>query len=228
MVTVKCEVCGKFLEIPEEYRGQTGKCNACGTALVVPKSSVKPVPKWKIGCLNTCAVLAMVFVVIGIFAPKPPASVADAPEPVAPVVPKPKLAPVAPAPPKVLSLEEKITEAIGQCNRENAPSLVVTDASNYISVKFPVSDNLTNSFVVGGAQMDTMKILEVVNKERPGFSVSIEGTFGLVDLYGNSAEETVFSCTYSGNTIARINFDSIPHDNAWKIADYATIHPSLR
>lgn len=60
MVTVKCQACGKFLEIPEEYRGQTGKCNVCGGAIAVPKSNNKPVPAWKMGCLY--AFLALMFI----------------------------------------------------------------------------------------------------------------------------------------------------------------------
>jgi len=36
MVTLKCGACGKFLEIPDEYQGQTGKCNGCGGPIAVP------------------------------------------------------------------------------------------------------------------------------------------------------------------------------------------------
>lgn len=74
MITVKCEACGKFLEIPEQYRGQTGKCNACGAALVVPKSNVKPVPAWKLGCLYAfLGCVAVAFIGSWLF-PDPPAT----------------------------------------------------------------------------------------------------------------------------------------------------------
>lgn len=77
MVELSCPSCGKTLRIPDEYRGQNGKCNRCGGVVhVTAATAMKPVPKWKIGCLNGCAAIALVFVVgscaINTFAPKPP------------------------------------------------------------------------------------------------------------------------------------------------------------
>jgi len=226
MVTIKCGQCGKILEIPAEFGGQTGRCTNCGGKILVPmvNPEIKPVPKWKIGCLIAALCFAMLFVIAGVTAPRPPIT----PKGGAKFAPAsaPTLAPV--APPKPLTLAEILAKAIGPCNRENAPSISVTDAANYVSVKFAVNDNLTTSFVIGGAKMDTIEILEVISKERPGYSVSVEGTFPLVDKFGNSEEKTVFSCNYSGNTIARINFKNILTDNAWAIADSADIHPAFR
>jgi TM2 domain-containing membrane protein YozV len=36
MITTQCRACAKFLEIPDQYAGQTGKCNGCGAPVAVP------------------------------------------------------------------------------------------------------------------------------------------------------------------------------------------------
>lgn len=35
-ITVQCPSCGKVLQIPEKYAGQSGRCNKCGATIAVP------------------------------------------------------------------------------------------------------------------------------------------------------------------------------------------------
>lgn len=86
MITTQCENCGKFLEIPDQYRGRTGKCNACGGPIRVPDSRLPPVPAWKMGCLYSFLGLMILMFVAIIFAPRPetsnaPQAAAEAPRP---------------------------------------------------------------------------------------------------------------------------------------------------
>lgn len=118
MVTMKCEACGKFLEIPEEYRGQTGKCNACGAALLVPKSSVKPVPKWKMGCLYAF-LGCMAFASVGSWLfPNTPEPRATRTAPVRPVTPAPLQIETPPAfsPRELQKIESEVEEILAPKN----------------------------------------------------------------------------------------------------------------
>lgn len=225
MVELNCPTCGKTLRIPDEYRGQTGKCNACGAALLVPKSNVAPVPKWKIGCLNVCAVLAMVFVVIGIFAPKPPeppeaAPVASGPEPTAPVAQTES--------PKVRSLEEKLSKVINGGDEKIEP-LRVNQGVGQMKIIFAPRGNLTHGMSIFGAKQDVLELLKVAHEERPGFRVVVNGSGVVIDKFGNAQKIRLFTLVYSPETISKINFENILAiiDNAWIIADEATIHPSF-
>jgi hypothetical protein len=39
MIEMNCPRCGKFLRIPDQHKGRTGKCNGCGGTIVVPGST---------------------------------------------------------------------------------------------------------------------------------------------------------------------------------------------
>lgn len=43
MVQVQCTNCNALLEIPDQYRGATGKCKHCGGIILVPEEDAKPV-----------------------------------------------------------------------------------------------------------------------------------------------------------------------------------------
>lgn len=222
MIDVRCSSCKEWLKISEEYRGQSGKCAKCGCPVKVPRKIITN----RVAVAGVCVLIA-VSVMGQLTSDKKPIAAPTQQVVVADHTPTPvKPAPV--VPPAHPTIEEAITKALGKNNREGAPLPKIIERQGELSVSFAVGDNLTKGFIIGGAQLDTLAVLEKAHEIRPGSAVSIQATFPLVDAYGNSSEEVVFTVQYSPLTLAKINFENIPMENVWRIADSAVIHPTFR
>lgn len=126
----------------------------------------------------------------------------------------------APEPPAAPSAESAIKEAL--------PDATVQDLGDQLNVTFPISDNLTKGFRIIGAQSDTLDIIKAAKQSGYPGTVYIEGTFPMVDAYGAESTDSIIFLTYSPETVARIQPDTIPQDKIWDIADTAGIHPEMR
>lgn len=127
-------------------------------------------------------------------------------------------------------VREAVVGALGRRNRDGAPSPRVSfdEATGRVSVNWAINENLTEGMTKRGAQLDIVHILEAVVDSRVPFNaVDIEGTYSMVDTFGNASEQSVVSVTYSRETVTRINFDNFLTENAYVIADGKRIHPAF-
>ncbi len=98
-----------------------------------------------------------------------------------------------------------------------------------VIVKWAINENLSEGLTKDGARLDGTKILQAIRDAKPDYDgVFLEGTYPLVDRFGNTSEETVVRASYSRATIERINFRNFSFKNVYEIADSAQIHPSFR
>lgn len=143
------------------------------------------------------------------------------------LTPTPALSPLA-------KLNMAITEALGSGNREGVQrltevSLIGSEAEPEVYVWWAIDDNLIEGWTKDGAQMDVAKILEAIAKSSLTYSeVTVDGTFSMVDQYGNATEDVVITAIYNRSTIERINWENFLWDNVYSIADDVWIHPAFR
>lgn len=95
--------------------------------------------------------------------------------------------------------------------------------------EFPISDNFTAGLRTTQAQIDTIEILKYAAAEYPTVArVWVQGSFPMVDQYGNTSTDVILNVGYDKATIDKINFDGINPDNIWEIRDAGTVHPELQ
>ncbi|WGW12754.1 hypothetical protein LWF01_02985 [Saxibacter everestensis] len=132
------------------------------------------------------------------------------------------------AAPKV-SDEDKLRK--GLSTAVEGTKLTEFTSGGIIRVEFPLGDNLTNNLIRAGAQADTVAILKTVKESGVKFDeVMIDGTFPMVDQYGNEQDDAlVLSVSYTQDTVKKINFDNVLASNIWDLSDTpAFIHPEFR
>ena len=126
------------------------------------------------------------------------------------------------------AVRQAITDALRDSNRdvERVSEISLTlDEPPQIYVLWAINDNLTEEMLKGGAKLDVTNMLEAIAES--GFeydSVLVEGTFSLIDQFGNTSEDKVVRALYQRETVDRINFDRFLHDDVYAIADDTAIH----
>ena len=151
-------------------------------------------------------------------------------------IPLPEPAPPLPIPEPVdpaKQLEAALLKKISRSNREGVQRLQVHAANSGLEIvlTWAISESLTSNLTKDGARLDTTEILKVIRSFTAVdyIGARIEGTYSLVDKFGNVTEERVFHGTYSKATIQRINFSNFNFKNVWDITDApAFIHPAFR
>lgn len=149
-------------------------------------------------------------------------------------------APTATIPPTVgptLTPDEQvralISGVLGKGNR-NMPRLTSIEWSpsdKTLTIKWAIDDNLTEDFIKRGAKMDVEAMLKAIDTQGIPYdydSVVLDGSFALVDAYGNTSEQRVVLLTYYRSTIEKINWDNFLTDNMYVIADSVYIHPAFK
>lgn len=194
--------------------------------------------------LAVAGALLLCCIIVGLFGPKTapspratdtptPAETAISPTPT-PIPPTPTVTSVPPTPAPTLSSEAQlqlaIEKALGPSNRETVERVsdfsMDTGPESEIFVEWAINDNLTEGLIKSGTQMDIADILEAIDKSGLKYgSVHVEGTFSMVDQYGNVSEMVVVSAIYMRATIERINWENFLWDNVYAIADEVWVHP---
>ena len=93
-----------------------------------------------------------------------------------------------------------------------------------------MDDNWTSNMMRKGGLMDSLAIAELVTEHTIlGDLGEIDITFqtDLTDAYGNSEIGTVLEVVFTAETLAKINYDNVLHENVPAIADYYWEHPSF-
>lgn len=128
-------------------------------------------------------------------------------------------------------IEAAVTKALSRSNRDvpRVLSAGLAMTGGQVTIEWSINDNLTGGLVKLGARMDVVDILEAVSKAgQPYETVTLLGSFPMTDTYGNTKELVVVRAQYTRATISRINWDSFLSDNAYLIAESATIHPEFQ
>jgi len=110
-------------------------------------------------------------------------------------------------PDPLIALLEELEDELGPSNREDVERVTVIFEEDTFYIKFAIQDNFTAEWIRQGMANDTLTILAIIdNNSIPYEWVVVEGTFPLVDAFGNVREATVLVATYSRATIGQINF----------------------
>lgn len=129
-------------------------------------------------------------------------------------------------------LDIAIKEALGPGNRAGiqrvAKVSIESDPYPWVYVWWAINDQFTDGLIKDSAQMDVAKILEAIAESNLTYNeVTLDGTFSMVDKYGNISEDFVVSATYSRSTIERINWENFLWDDVYAIADDVWLHAAM-
>lgn len=135
--------------------------------------------------------------------------------------------------PTVLSdadaLDAAIRDALGSGNRDVPRVESIDYEGSGVVVFWCINDNLTGDMITHGAARDVAAILEAaVNSDVAFDSVSLAGSFAMVDAFGNVSEDVVVSAVYQRATVDRIGFENFDAGNVYAIADtLLVLHPEF-
>ena len=126
-------------------------------------------------------------------------------------------------------LRSEIISELGTSNRDVDRLQDLTYSDSNVRVRWAINDNLTQGWRTAGARGDAQEILRVIAESGLLYqTVELEGTFSLVDVYGNSEESVVIQAEYTKATLDLVNWDSFRQRNVFLIAERSTIHRDLR
>jgi len=132
-------------------------------------------------------------------------------------------------------LQQIVTNILGTSNRnvQRLANFSYDPGNSEITVTFAANDNLTESMIKFGIQMDIEDILKTIqqsNTSIPYTSIFVMATFPLTDVYGNSKESNVVLATYNRTNLDKVNWDNFITDNVYLIANQDTlfIHPAVQ
>lgn len=129
-------------------------------------------------------------------------------------------------------IEDAVADALGESNRDYEPRFTVTANPGLdIIVTWAISSNLTDGMTKDGARLEAVDILKAVREVATDYSgVRVEGTYPLVDQFGNSSEKRVVLASYSAETLSRFNWDQFNYKNIFEpnVADDVYLHPAFQ
>ena len=115
---------------------------------------------------------------------------------------------------------------MGDSNRDISPRVEASIEQGIINITWAINDNFTEGMVVSGARADVVDMLEAIVTAGLEYEVIVfNGTFSMVDTFGNSSESNVVRVSYSKETVDKINFSQFLSSNAFVIADTKSNHP---
>ena len=131
----------------------------------------------------------------------------------------------------VEQLKNDLQNAIGPSNRD-VERIIRADYSvdeGRLTVQWSINDNLSEDFIRGGAKLDIVAMLEVLQVSGFEYSeVLFSGRFPLVDSFGNSEETQVVAARYARDDVNRINFEGFLFENAYDLTVDLYLHPTFR
>lgn len=123
---------------------------------------------------------------------------------------------------------DAVVKALARSNRDvkRVQKFSLSD-EGAVTMQWAINKNLTSGLTNSAARRDVVKILRAVHESGvPYESILVEGTFVMVDLYGNVNESTVVRALYNRSTVEKIDWDHFRVDNVYRIADGDGILPS--
>ncbi|WP_312507159.1 hypothetical protein [Lysinibacillus sp.] len=129
-------------------------------------------------------------------------------------------------PPKPKTIQDVVTDVMG---KDAYVDMYTEDGTVWVTVK--LLDNWSAGWMLKGAYMDTLDISEQVVKHNllnGAKELDIAFVTSFTDAYGNSSDGTAVEVTFNADTLAKINFDTVLHENVPVIADYYFEHPAFQ
>lgn len=96
-----------------------------------------------------------------------------------------------------------------------------------VSIYLKGSDNFTNNMIRGGMLMEAADILEYLQPRSDIDRIALFWSFPLVDVRGNTSEETVMIIQFERDNWQSINFEGFDRDNFAVVADDYFEHAAL-
>jgi hypothetical protein len=128
--------------------------------------------------------------------------------------------------------EDLLLSVLGEGNRDMPRLTSVewheTEAELYIV--WALDDNLTAEYILRGGMIDIrdmLKEIDLVGIPYSYQSILFDGTFSMVDIYGNAEESRVILATYTRESIDLINWENFITDNIPVIAATWYQHPAF-
>lgn len=131
--------------------------------------------------------------------------------------------------PPAETIAQAVDDALGDSNRDVDRLAPITLVDGHVSIRWAINDNLTEGLIKDGARIDAVEILQALHDTGIAYAtVTLEGTFPLVDQLGNSSEERVVLVTYPAELVDQINFEGFDFKNAFEITDDVFVHPAFQ
>lgn len=159
----------------------------------------------------------------------------DTPRPTATLTPPPTDTPIpttTPLPtvtPTPLTLEDQfkkdIAEVLGESNRDRQRVINILILPDHIGVEWAINDGFA---INSGAKLDIVGMLKVIqNSGLPYETISLDGTFSLIDEDDNIDEVYVVKTRYNRSSVEGVDFNMFLFEDVYDIADSATVHPAI-
>lgn len=122
-----------------------------------------------------------------------------------------------------------VRETLGSSNRDaQRVEEVWVNNAGWVQIRWAINDNLTAGLIKNSAKKDIMDVGEALCEAGYCDGLTMQGSFPLVDQYGNTNEVTVVGVVFTPETLARINWESLLLKNVYVVADSVELHPTFQ
>ncbi len=123
-----------------------------------------------------------------------------------------------------------ISRELGSSNRQMLRISGCTLENGELAVRWTINDNLSEDLIRRGAMMDVENIIRFAHDLGLDYAtIHVQGTYSMVDAYGNTNEDLVVDLIYNRDTVDKINWPNFLTDNIYTIADQVIfLHPEIQ
>jgi hypothetical protein len=122
-------------------------------------------------------------------------------------------------------LKTKLEKDLGKNNR-NRPRIAKYEMlpDKELAITWAVDENMSIGLTKDTSRTEGLKIVKALKASGVDYnSVTVHGTYSLVDDFGNSEERNVINASYSKATLDRINTEGVDKKKIFDLADEQTI-----
>ncbi len=118
----------------------------------------------------------------------------------------------------------------GNRNVKRLTAVQCSPTDGVVTIKWAINDNFSEAWIKRGAMIDIEKMLRYISQHGGPCAykeIVFDGSFALVDAYGNEQEGRAVLASYTVPTIYNINWDNLITDDIFTIADSLYLHPAF-
>ncbi|WP_240678707.1 hypothetical protein [Bacillus cereus] len=136
---------------------------------------------------------------------------------------------------KEKGLEDKLNKVVNKkFGKDKVESIQINDNlstddpnDKIVLVTTEAKESATQNYTRKGMWIDTIYILKDLKDEKEISEITFFYKYPLVDAYGNEKKDNVMKLQFNRETLDKINYDNLLHDNLPKIANQYWEHPAL-
>lgn len=136
---------------------------------------------------------------------------------------------------KEKGLEDKLNKVVNKkFGKDKVESIQINDNlgtddpnDKIVLVTAEAKESATQNYTRKGMWIDTIYILKDLKDEKGISEITFFYKYPLVDAYGNEKKDNVMKLQFNRETLDKINYDNLLHDNLPKIANQYWEHPAL-